>query len=155
MTPRPLPWMKPGDLILFDLEMLPWTAYLRMVETYFKVNAMALQPLREVGNRAEYLVLREGEPHALLHCMHLRKPVDINDLGRLTAAMCTHDVHRGYLFSPGTIGSAVYLCAGDYNVDLYSGNKLRVRIENLRVDQRRAVMDSITPTLNRSNRSCI
>ena len=143
MSPRPLPWMKPGDLILFDLAMLPWPAYLRMVETYFQVNAMQLECRHDADNRASYQVYRDGEVQALLHCMHPRKPVALCDLGRLADELRAQGLHRGYLFSPGCIASDVYLCAGDYNVDLYSGNKLRVRVENLRVDQRRQVMDSI------------
>jgi len=144
MAPHPLPWMKPGDLILFDLELLPWPAYLRLVEAYFGVRYTALEPLHSHANRAEFLLHQAGEPEALLHCMQRRHPVALGDLTGLVAEMASTGLRRGFLFSPGTIDSAVYLRAGDANVELYSGNKLRVRIDSLRADQRRQVMDAIS-----------
>lgn len=144
MTPRPLPWMKPGDLILFDLESLPWPAYLRLVEAFFTVRGCRLECLRHHDSRIEYMVSTDdGRPDAVLICRQSRKVIDESELWRLQQLMAAHEVRRGLLFSPGAFDSGVYLRASDVNVELYSGNKLRVRVESLRPDQRRQVMDAI------------
>ncbi|WP_210398025.1 hypothetical protein [Motiliproteus sediminis] len=145
MTPRPLPWMKPGDLILFDLESLPWPAYLRLVERFFEVRERRLVCLRQQENRVEYQVFNpDGTLDAVLICRQSRRSIDESELWRLNQLMQIHSVRRGLLFSPGAFDSGVYLRASDVNVELYSGNKLRVRVESLRGDQRRQVMDAIT-----------
>ena len=43
MSPKLRNWMRPDDLVLYQLELLPWPAYTLLVEQFFKQSNYRLR----------------------------------------------------------------------------------------------------------------
>ncbi len=135
--------MHPDDLLLFQLDQLPWPAYFLLVERYFVALDYRVKPISfEPGRTAFLLVSSTGVRH-LLHCCSVQATRNLGELDKLRSNMSRFRVQEGILASPTEFALGWAEAARSASVDLYSGNRLRAKIERLPVEKRRAVLDSI------------
>ncbi|WP_207062625.1 restriction endonuclease [Motiliproteus sp. SC1-56] len=145
MTLTPRPWMKPADLGLFDLPQLPWPVFVHLVDHYFRVQNFRTE-LKALGpNEAEILLYRDGakDAFALLKCYPGQRMVDVDQVVRLQRHMNEQSVNLGFLVTPGKLSDHAYSLSVGRPIQLFSGNRLRAKIENLHPELRRRVLDSI------------
>ena len=138
-------WMRPGDLVLYQLDLLPWPAYLHLIQCYFEENAFRIKLIGAEVDSAQYLLVSQAGARQLLHCCSVPAAQRTNTLEKLRCHMSRCDIQTGILASPKDFGVTLLADARNTGVDLYSGNRLRAKIETMASERRRRVLDSIRP----------
>ncbi|MEH6471609.1 MAG: restriction endonuclease [Halopseudomonas sp.] len=146
MSPEFRAWMHPDDLVLYQLDLLPWPAYTRLVERFFEENDYRTRLIASEAGRTEFLLIAKTGVRYILHCCSVKAASDRGELDRLRRNMNRFQVEAGLLATPRDFGVTLISAARGLPVELYSGNRLRAKIEMLAAERRRAVMDSIRPT---------
>ena len=143
MAPELRPWMRPEDLVLFQLEQLPWPAYTRLVETYFSVNGAQVSLIDTGLGHSDFLLTSGSQNQRFLRCCSVREAGQLENLDLLRRSMKKFQASAAILATPGDFPPQLALQALDLSIDLYSGNRLRAKIELLSNSRRREVLDSI------------
>lgn len=152
MSPGLRAWMHPDDLILYQLDLLPWPAYSLLVERYFVAQDYRVKPIASEPGRSEFLLVSSAGVRHLLHCCSVQAAKRLGELEALRSNMSRFRVQEGVLASPTEFTLALTKAARSASVELYSGNRLRAKIESLPAEKRRAVLDSIRPKPERAEK---
>lgn len=145
MSPELRSWMRPDDLVLYQLDLLPWPAYTLLVERFYEANDFRVKLIVSEPGRSEYLLVSKTGVRYILHCCSVAAASRPSVLARLRSVMCRFHVDAAILASPKDFPASIIDVAREASVDLLSGNRLRAKIEMMPAEKRRAVLDSIRP----------
>ncbi len=143
MSPKLCNWMRPDDLVLYQLELLPWSAYTLLIEQFFKQSGYRLRLVRSEPGQTEYVLVDTQGARQLLYCCSAVAAGRTQSLTRLRCSMNSFHVGSGIMATPDQFSAAVIHAGREQGFDFFSGNRLRAKIEQLSVEQRYAVLDSI------------